>query len=261
MKEKLPNMGQGGVGLRRFDGRLADELRPIHVERDFLIHPSGSVLVSMGKTRVICTATVEDRVPIWMRGEGTGWITAEYGMLPGATNTRQARESSRGKVGGRTHEIQRLIGRSLRAVVDLMAIGERTIWIDCDVIQADGGTRTTAITGAFIALVDALNRLKEQESWEHLPVTDWLAATSVGIVDGTPVLDLCYEEDSKAQVDMNVVMTGDRRIVELQGTAEGNPFTTEQMNELFLLAQQGITQLIEKQQELLGSIPLKPRSE
>ncbi len=247
--------------MQRIDGRLPNELRPMHVERNYLMHPAGSVLVVMGNTRVICTATIEDRVPLWMRGEGTGWVTAEYGMLPGATTNRQPRESSRGKVGGRTHEIQRLIGRSLRAVVDLTAIGERTIWIDCDVIQADGGTRTTAITGAFIALADALGRLKEQEGWEHLPLTDWLAATSVGIVDGTPVLDLCYEEDSQAQVDMNVVMTGDRRIVELQGTAEGEPFTMEQMNELFQLAQEGIAQLIEKQQEVLGPIPLKPRSE
>lgn len=254
-------IGGGEVGLQRVDGRLPNELRPVHVERNYLIHPAGSVLVQMGNTRVICTATIEDRVPLWMRGEGTGWITAEYGMLPGATAERQPRESSRGKVGGRTHEIQRLIGRSLRSIVDLTAIGERTIWIDCDVIQADGGTRTTAITGAFIALADALSRLKEQEGWDHLPLTDWLAATSVGIVDGTAVLDLCYEEDSRAQVDMNVVLTGDGRIVELQGTAEREPFTYDQMNELFQLAQEGIARLIEKQQEVLGPIPLKPRSE
>lgn len=240
--------------MTRVDGRRWDECRPLHVERNVLVHPYGSVLVSMGRTKVICTVTIEDRVPQWLRGAGQGWVTAEYSMLPGSTHTRTSRESARGKIGGRTHEIQRLIGRSMRAVVDMTMLGERTVWVDCDVIQADGGTRTTSITGAFIALVDAMERLRVEQGWDRLPVTGWLAAVSVGIVNGEPVLDLCYEEDSQAQVDMNLVMTGDGRIVEVQGTAEGDPFSVDQMRTLFDLGARGIQDLIGKQRELLGPI-------
>lgn len=208
----------------------------------------------MGNTKVICTVSVEERVPPWMRGAGHGWVTAEYNMLPGSTHTRTTRESAKGRIGGRTHEIQRLIGRSMRAVVDLNMLGERTIWVDCDVIQADGGTRTASITGAYVALVDALERLRREQGWDRLPVTDWLAAISVGIVDGQPVLDLCYEEDVRAQVDMNLVMTGDGRVVEIQGTAEGEPFTVPEMDTLFKLASQGVSQLIAEQRKALGEL-------
>lgn len=240
--------------MSRVDGRRPDQPRTLVIERNYLMHPYGSVLVSMGNTRVICTVTVEERVPPWMRGAGSGWVTAEYNMLPGSTHTRSARESAKGRIGGRTHEIQRLIGRSMRAVVDLSMLGERTIWVDCDVIQADGGTRTAAITGAYVALVDALERLRQEQNWDKLPVTQWLAAISVGIVDGQPVLDLCYEEDVRAQVDMNLVMTGDGRVVEIQGTAEGDPFTVHEMQQLFDLAANGITQLIAEQRRVLGPL-------
>lgn len=240
--------------MTRVDGRQPEQARPLTIERNYLKYPYGSVLISVGNTRVICSVSVEDRVPPWLRGAGHGWVTAEYSMLPGSTQTRSAREAARGKLGGRTHEIQRLIGRSMRAVVDLNMLGERTIWIDCDVIQADGGTRTTAITGAFVALVDALERLRREQGWDRHPVTQWLAATSVGIIDGTPVLDLCYEEDVRAQVDMNLVMTGDSRVVEVQGTAEGAPFTVPEMNTLFSMASQGIQELIAKQRQVLGSV-------
>lgn len=245
---------EGGKPLSRVDGRRPDEPRALRIERNYLMHPYGSVLVSMGNTRVICSVTIEDRVPPWLRGGGQGWVTAEYSMLPGSTNTRTARESSRGKVGGRTHEIQRLIGRSMRAVVDMTMLGERTVWVDCDVIQADGGTRTTSITGAYVAMVDAMERLRREQGWDRLPVTQWLAAISVGIVDGQPVLDLCYEEDSRAQVDMNLVMTGDSRVVEVQGTAEGEPFLIDEMNTLFSLATSGVQQMIGKQREILGPV-------
>jgi ribonuclease PH len=208
------------------------------------MHAEGSVLMEIGNTRVICTATVEDRVPPFLRGQGEGWITAEYSMLPRATSVRNPRESSRGKVGGRTHEIQRLIGRSLRSVVDLKALGERTIWLDCDVIQADGGTRTASITGAFIALSDALRKI-------DLGVTEYLAAVSVGILNGEPILDLDYAEDFAAEVDFNVVMTQSGRIVEVQGTAEGQPFTRLEMERLMDLAEKGIQELMEAQQALL----------
>src|SRR5690606_35961733 len=218
------------------------------------MHPYGSVLVSMGNTRVLCTVTVEDRVPQWLRGAGQGWITAEYNMLPGSTHTRTARESAKGRIGGRTHEIQRLIGRSMRAVVDLSMLGERTLWVDCDVIQADGGTRTWSITGAYAALVAALERLRREQGWDRLPVTAWLAAISVGIVDGEPLLDLCYEEDVRAQVDMNLVMTGDGRVVEIQGTAEQEPFTVQEMGRLFGLAARGVQQLIAEQRRVLGPL-------
>jgi ribonuclease PH len=230
----------------RADGRALDELRPVTITRDVNMHAEGSVLIEVGNTKVICTATLEDRVPPFLRGQGEGWITGEYAMLPRATAVRNQRESSRGKVGGRTHEIQRLIGRSLRSVVDLKRIGERTIWIDCDVLQADGGTRTASITGAFIALSDALRKIEG-----HPGVKEYLAAVSVGIVNGHPVLDLDYAEDFAADVDFNVVMTQSGKIVEVQGTAEGEPFTREQMGQLMDLAEKGITELFAKQRALL----------
>lgn len=240
--------------MTRIDGRRPDELRPLSMQRNYLVHAEGSVLIEMGQTRVICSASVEERVPQWLRGSGQGWVTAEYGMLPRSTHERTVRESSRGKVGGRTHEIQRLIGRALRAVVDLEAIGERTIWIDCDVIQADGGTRTTSITGAYVALVDALAGLGKRLGWKKLPVTDVVAATSVGLVDGRALLDLCYAEDSNAQVDMNIVMTERGNIIEVQGTAEGWPFTRAEMYTLMDMAEQGIRQIVEESRSLLADV-------
>jgi len=238
----------------RPDGRKPDELRPVTIQRGYVKHAEGSVLISVGDTRVICTASIEEKVPQWLRGSGQGWVTAEYGMIPRSTHERTPREASKGKVGGRTHEIQRLIGRALRSVVDLAAIGERTIWLDCDVIQADGGTRTTSITGAYIALVEALAKLAERENWKKLPVSDIVAATSVGIVDGRPLLDLCYEEDSNAQVDMNVVMTERGSIIEIQGTAEGWPFVKDEMYALMELAEKGIAQLVAESRAVLADI-------
>ena len=222
----------------RFDGRQADQTRKITIERNYIKHAEGSVLISVGDTKVICTVTVEDKVPPFLRNSGTGWITAEYGMLPRATGTRNQREATRGKVGGRTMEIQRLIGRALRAVVDLKALGEKTLWIDCDVIQADGGTRTASITGAYVALVDALYGQIKKGSMASLPLTDYLAATSAGIVNGTPVLDLNYQEDSGASVDMNVVMTGSGKFVELQGTGEESTFSKKNCRNCLHLAKQ-----------------------
>jgi ribonuclease PH len=204
---------------------------------------------------VICTASVEDKVPPFLRGKGKGWVTAEYGMLPRATSTRTIREASRGKIGGRTQEIQRLIGRSLRAVTNLKALGERTVWIDCDVIQADGGTRTASISGGFVALALALQGLKERGAIKRIPLTDYVAAISVGIVDGTPLLDLAYDEDSTAEVDMNVVMTGNGRFVEVQGTAEGEPFSRASHDALLALAETGINQLLSLQREIVGELP------
>ena len=237
--------------MQRKDGRTNDSLREIIVTRNFLKHPEGSVLIEMGDTKVICTATVEEKVPPFLKGSGKGWITAEYSMLPRATQTRNIRESSRGKVGGRTHEIQRLIGRALRSVVNMDALGERTIWIDCDVIQADGGTRTASITGSFIALVEALGKLKKQGTLAKIPIIDWLAAVSVGKVRDEILLDLCYEEDSTAQVDMNFVMTGQGKFVELQGTAEEYPFTKDELSSLMALAEKGIGDLITYQKNIL----------
>ncbi|NMB38207.1 MAG: ribonuclease PH [Firmicutes bacterium] len=237
--------------MGRHDGRKANQLRPVTVERNYNKYAEGSVLITVGDTKVICTATIEDKVPPFLRGQGEGWITAEYAMIPRATETRNVREAARGKQGGRTHEIQRLIGRALRSVVDLKAIGEKTVWIDCDVIQADGGTRTSSITGAYIALVDALAKLKEQENWEVLPVNDYLAAVSVGIVDGEELLDLCYKEDSIAQVDFNVVMTGSGDFVEIQGTAEQQAFSQQQLLNMLDLAEQGINELIRIQRHEL----------
>jgi len=218
-----------------------------------MIHAEGSVLVEAGRTRVVCTASVEDRIPQFLRGTGKGWVTAEYGMLPRATSTRTTREATAGKVGGRTQEIQRLIGRSLRSVVKLEELGERTIWLDCDVLQADGGTRTASISGAFVALVLALDRLKQAGTIKTMPVSDFVAATSVGIIAGTPMLDLAYEEDSRAEVDMNVVQTGSGRFIEVQGTAETTPFDRDELDGLIDLAGAGITALVGLQREIVGS--------
>jgi len=239
--------------MRQHD-RAPHELRPTTITPHFLQHAEGSVLIEVGRTRVICTASVEERVPPFLRGSGKGWVTAEYGMLPRATNTRTTREASTGKVGGRTMEIQRLIGRSMRTVVRLPELGERTVWIDCDVIQADGGTRTASITGAFVALVLALGRMREQDQLRSIPISDYVAATSVGIVGGMPLLDLAYEEDSKADVDMNIVKTGDGRFIEIQGTAEAEPFGSDALAGLLELADRGITELIAKQREIVGTI-------
>ncbi len=219
-----------------------------------MMHAEGSVLIEAGHTRVLCSASVEDRVPPFLRGTGKGWVTAEYGMLPRATSTRTQREATAGKVGGRTQEIQRLIGRSLRAVTTLKALGERTVWVDCDVLQADGGTRTAAITGGFVALVLALDRLRQQGALRTLPVIDYVAATSVGVVGGAPLLDLAYEEDSAADVDMNVVKTGDGRFIEVQGTAEAEPFDRTALDALLALADTGISALVGKQRAIVGDM-------
>ncbi|HWI40330.1 MAG TPA: ribonuclease PH [Verrucomicrobiae bacterium] len=235
----------------RNDGRSNDQLRNVKITRDFIRHAEGSVLVEFGDTKVICTASVEESVPPFLRGKGTGWITAEYSMLPRATHTRSQRESTRGKVGGRTHEIQRLIGRSLRSVVDLSLLGERSILIDCDVIQADGGTRTASITGAYVAMADAIRNLSLKKGLSRNPVREGVAAVSVGIVGGKALLDLNYLEDSAAEVDMNFVVTASGRFVEVQGTAEAEPFTLEQMDRMRELALQGITRLCGIQDELL----------
>ena len=236
----------------RNDGRAPDELRPVTITPRFIKHAEGSALIAVGDTKVVCTVSVEDRVPPFLKGGGEGWVTSEYGMLPRATTTRSQREVSRGKPSGRTHEIQRLIGRSLRAVVDAKALGERTLWVDCDVIQADGGTRTASITGAFVALVDALRHLKKQGLFDELPIVDYVAATSVGRVGGEVLLDLNYEEDSKAEVDMNVVKTGRGLFVEVQGTAEHKPFSEDDMKALMAAADKGIQQLIAMQKSILG---------
>jgi ribonuclease PH len=238
---------------QRNDGRLANQLRPISFQRQFTRYAEGSVLVCCGETKVLCNASVEKRVPPFMRGEGRGWVTAEYSMLPRATHTRSMRESAKGKISGRTQEIQRLIGRSLRAVTDLEALGEVTIQIDCDVLQADGGTRTASITGAYVALYDALNRLVGQGLLQSLPLKDSIAAISVGIVDGKPLLDLNYEEDSNAEVDMNFVITGSGKFVEVQGTAEGEPFSVDDLDALRDLALYGCGQLTELQQQSFGA--------
>jgi ribonuclease PH len=239
----------------RSDGRRPDELRPVKITRDYISVAEGSVLIEMGNTRLICTASIEDRVPQFLKDQKRGWITAEYSMLPRATDIRTMRESVQGRVGGRTHEIQRLIGRSLRSVVDMEALGERTIWLDCDVIQADGGTRTAAITGAFICLSDALEHALSIGIISKNPIRDYVAAVSVGVVDGQPMLDLCYEEDSRAEVDMNVVMTGSGLFVEIQGTAESRPFGRGALDELLELARGGISELIEKQKvEIQGGM-------
>ncbi len=241
----------------RTDNRAPDQLRPLNIIPEFIRTAEGSCLIEVGNTRVICTATVEESVPSWMRNSGKGWITSEYGMLPRSTHTRSARESARGKVGGRTHEIQRLIGRSMRAVVDLQRMGERTVWIDCDVIQADGGTRTASITGGFVAMALALQKLVASGALKSLPLRDTVAATSVGIVDGTPMLDLAYDEDSRAEVDMNFVLTGSDKFIEIQATAEQIPFSDEQLAQMTALARKGIAELAAKQREILASAGVK----
>ncbi len=238
----------------RKDGRNVDEIRPVKITRQFIKHPEGSVLMEIGDTRVICNATIDERVPPFMKGQNKGWITAEYSMLPRSTDVRNVRESVKGRQGGRTHEIQRMIGRSLRSIVDLEALGERTVWIDCDVIQADGGTRTASITGSYIALVDALYKLLKDNRLKSFPVKDFLSAVSLGIVDGKEVLDLNFEEDFKAQVDMNLVMSGKGKIIEVQGTAEGEPFSQELMLNLMILGQKGISDLIQYIKENLGPV-------
>jgi len=241
--------------MPRIDGRKFDELRPVRITRKYIKHAEGSVLIEVGDTKVICTASIEEKVPKFMEDESQkregGWITAEYSMLPRSTGTRTIREAARGKIGGRTQEIQRLIGRTMRAVVDTKLLGERTIWIDCDVIQADGGTRTSSITGSFIALWDACSHLRDRKMIPDMPIRDFVAATSVGIIDGQKMLDLCYAEDSKADVDMNIVMTGKGSFVEIQGTAEGSSFSREESNELIDLAAGGIQQLISLQRKML----------
>jgi len=239
----------------RKDGRRPDQIRPVVITRDYLRHPKGSVLIEMGDTRVICAVSVEEGVPPFLKNTGRGWLTAEYAMIPSSTHERSVRESSRGRVGGRTHEIQRLIGRALRAVTDLTAFGERTIHIDCDVIQADGGTRTAAITGGFIALVGLLRRQKEKGAIDRIPVRDYVSAVSVGMVDGRVLLDLAYEEDSRAEVDMNFVMTGDWRFVEVQGTAEQKPFDRGLLQVMTDMAVKGIGELIGAQRKILGDLP------
>jgi ribonuclease PH len=235
----------------RTDGRGPGDLRPVKITPDFITHAEGSVLIEAGHTRVIATASVDDGVPSFLKGSGKGWVTGEYGMLPRATEDRTTREASRGRQSGRTLEIQRMIGRTLRAVTDLKALGERTVWIDCDVIQADGGTRTASVTGAFVALALAFERMAAAGIFRAVPLADSVAAISVGIVDDELLLDLAYNEDSRAQVDMNVVMTGNGRFVEVQATAEGRPYTTQELQRLLDLAGGGIRQLTEVQQELL----------
>jgi ribonuclease PH len=242
----------------RVGGRANSELRKITITRNYIKYAEGSVLIEVGDTKVICTASIEEKVPPFLKDTGRGWVTSEYSMLPRSSQTRIVRESSRGRIGGRTHEIQRLIGRSIRAVVDLSRLGERTIWVDCDVIQADGGTRTASVTGGFVAVVDALSALKRQGKIKELLVKDYIAAVSAGIVDGEILLDLDYEEDSRAEVDMNFVMTRGGKFVELQGTAESNPFSVEQLEVLTSLSRNGINALIEKQKEALGDICLHP---
>jgi ribonuclease PH len=238
----------------RTDRRAPNQLRDTTLIPHYLPHAEGSVFIEAGRTKVICTASLEERVPPFLRNTGKGWVTAEYGMLPRATSTRTTREAATGKVGGRTQEIQRLIGRSLRSVTNLAALGERTIWIDCDVIQADGGTRTASITGAFVALALSFEKLRERDILRAIPLTDYVAATSVGIVDGEALLDLAYDDDSRAEVDMNVVKTGDGRFIEVQGTAEGQPFQRAALDRLLELADQGIRQLVDKQRAIVGHL-------
>jgi ribonuclease PH len=239
--------------VHRPDGRAADQLRPVTITRHWLDHAEGSVLVEFGRTRVLCAASVTEGVPRWRKGSGLGWVTSEYAMLPRATNTRTDRESVRGRIGGRTHEISRLIGRSLRAIIDYQALGENTIVLDCDVLQADGGTRTASITGAYVALADAVSWLRDRDLLTAEPLTGSVAAVSVGVVDGISMLDLCYAEDSAADTDMNVAMTGDGAFIEVQGTAEGTPFDRKLLDELLDLGVAGCAQLAELQRAALAS--------
>lgn len=241
-------------GLIRFDGRRRDQVRPVKVTRHFIKHAEGSVLIEMGDTKVICTASVEEKVPPFLKGKGTGWVTAEYAMLPRSTHERSPREAVKGKQGGRTLEIQRLVGRALRAVTDMTLMGERTVWIDCDVIQADGGTRTASITGSFIALADACTVLKKKELIKKSPLTDYLAAISVGKVGGEVLVDMAYQEDSLADVDLNLVMTGTGQYVEIQGTAERTPFDKKDMDEFLECGWRAIQHLVALQKELIGRL-------
>ena len=242
--------------MKRIDGREFDEMRAVKITRNYLKYPEGSVLIEVGNTKVICAASIEEKVPHFMKGSGAGWVNAEYSLLPRSTHVRNVRESARGKVTGRTHEIQRLIGRALRSVVDLKALGERTIWIDCDVIQADGGTRTAAITGAFVALVDAVNTIYTNQD-KPFPVKEFLAAVSIGVSKDGVIADLCYEEDSAAIVDMNVVMTGCGEFVEVQGTGEKRPFNREELNEMLAVAERAVGKLIDYQKDVLGPLSWK----
>jgi ribonuclease PH len=235
----------------RSDNRSPEQMRPVKLTPDFIGMAEGSVLIEVGNTRVICTASIEESVPLWMRNTGRGWVTSEYSMIPRATLTRTPREATRGHIGGRTHEIQRLIGRSLRAVVDMAKLGERTLWIDCDVIQADGGTRTASVTGAFVAMAMAMQRLVDAGTLKAVPVRDYVAAISAGMVDGAIMLDLAYEEDSRAEVDANFVVTGAGKLVEVQCTAERHPFDDEQLRQMMEMARRGIAELVEKQREIL----------
>ncbi|GIP49493.1 ribonuclease PH [Paenibacillus sp. J53TS2] len=241
----------------RSNGRQANDRRPMNLTVNINKYAEGSVYIEVGDTKVMCTATVEEKVPMFMKGQGKGWVTAEYSMLPRATQTRNQRESARGKLSGRTMEIQRLIGRSLRSVVDLQALGERSVTIDCDVLQADGGTRTTSITGAFVAMALAMHKIAQKHALPKFPITDFLASVSVGIVGEDTLLDLNYEEDSKAKVDMNVVMTGRGQFVEIQGTGEENPFSRSELDGLLAIAEKGIREMIEQQREALGPIALQ----
>lgn len=238
--------------MSRSDGRKPDELRPVNIVTGYLPWAEGSVMIDTGGTQVLVAVTVEDRIPAFLRGTGAGWVTAEYGMLPRSTMERTDREAARGRQGGRTQEIQRLVGRSLRAVTNLDILGERTFTVDCDVLKADGGTRTASITGAYVALHQAMQTLVEAETYASVPMSTAVAATSAGIVDGVPLLDLCYEEDAAAGVDFNFVMTGDGRFVEVQGTAEDEPFSRDEMNELFSLAEKGIKELVAAQEAALA---------
>jgi ribonuclease PH len=240
--------------MSRNDGRAPNQMRPVTIKKNFIKHAEGSVLIQVGDTKVICNASVEEKVPPFLRDKKQGWVTAEYSMLPRSTHTRSSRESSRGKVSGRTQEIQRLIGRSLRTVVDMVQLGERTIWIDCDVIQADGGTRTASITGAFVAMCLAMKQLKKEKKIETIPIKDFVAATSVGVLEGKKILDLDYSEDSVAEVDMNIVKTGSGGFVEIQGTAEQEPFTDKDMEAMLSLANKGIKELIALQKKTIGSL-------
>jgi len=240
--------------MSRSDGRAPNEMRAVTIKKHFIKHAEGSVLIQVGDTKVICNASVEEKVPPFLRDKKQGWVTAEYSMLPRSTHTRSSRESSRGKVSGRTQEIQRLIGRSLRTVVDMEKLGERTIWIDCDVIQADGGTRTASITGAFVAMCLAMKQLKKEKKIETIPIKDFVAATSVGVLAGKKILDLEYSEDSIAEVDMNIVKTGRGGFVEIQGTAEQEPFTDKDMEAMLSLANKGIKELITLQKKTIGSL-------
>jgi ribonuclease PH len=238
--------------VKRIDNRKNDRLREIKVTRNYISHADGSVFIEMGKTRIVCTATVEDKVPRFLAGKGSGWITAEYDMIPGAAPQRIVRAQTTGRINGRTHEIQRLIGRSLRAVVDLNKIGERTVWIDCDVIEADGGTRTASITGSFIALFDCMHSMIEKKIIDTMPIENFLAAVSVGIVDGEILVDLCFEEDSRAQVDMNVVMDSKGELIEVQSTAELSPFSREDFDKMLEKATSAIKEIVEIQKKILS---------